>query len=102
MGHKPPRVGAQECRKPCCTLPRPRPVPGGDLRTLRPLVNVTEDRAWVLAVSWLLASVRPCGPYPIVALFGEQGAAKSATARFLRSVVDPAMAPLRCEPRDVR
>jgi hypothetical protein len=35
-------------------------------------------------------------------LHGEQGSAKSTTARVLRSLIDPNTAPIRAEPRDTR
>ncbi len=82
----------------------PTPIRGGAVSELRPFVNVpTSDEAdWRLMVAWLLAALRPVGPYPILILTGEAGAAKSTTARVLRSLVDPSRAPLRAEPRDLR
>ena len=41
----------------------------------------------------------PVGPYPILKLLGEQGSAKSTTARVLRAIIDPNTAPIRAEPR---
>ena len=55
-----------------------------------------------LAVSWLLAILRGRGPYPILALTGEQGTGKSLTADMLRSLLDPHTASLRSLPRDTR
>jgi Bifunctional DNA primase/polymerase, N-terminal/Primase C terminal 1 (PriCT-1) len=78
------------------------PVSGGSLDELRPFVNVEADGDWMPLVSWLLASLRATGPYPLAILLGEQGSAKSTTARVLREVVDPCIAPIRCEPREVR
>lgn len=80
----------------------PRPIVGGSIEQLRPFVNVATKRDWILLVAWLLAALRQIGPYPILALHGEQGSAKSTTARVLRSLVDPNTAPLRGEPRELR
>src|SRR5262249_3117857 len=55
-----------------------------------------------LAVAWLLAALRNCGPYPVLVLSGEQGSAKSTAAAMLRALVDPNTAPLRALPRDER
>jgi len=37
------------------------------------------------------------GPYPVLCLAGEQGTGKSTLARLVRSLIDPASAPLRSE-----
>ncbi|MCC6381722.1 MAG: hypothetical protein IT304_04395 [Dehalococcoidia bacterium] len=83
-------------------LALPVPLPGGDLDALRPFVNVANDDGFRLLVAWLLGALQPRGPYPVLALHGEQGSAKSTTARILRSLVDPSVAPLRRPPRDER
>lgn len=80
----------------------PAPEPGGSLDELRSLLNVGDDSQWALIVGWLIASINPDGPYPILALNGEQGSAKSTTARMLRALLDPNDAPLRAEPREAR
>jgi hypothetical protein len=56
----------------------------------------------VLAVAWLLAAARDVGPYPVLALLGVHGAAKSSFTTILRSLVDPNTAPLRALPREDR
>lgn len=89
-------------RRPKGQLPLPVPVQGGDLSLLRRLLNLPDETSWVLVVGWLVAAFRPTGPYPILALFGEQGSAKSMCVRLLRSLVDPAIPQLRSELRDVR
>ena len=83
-------------------LPLPHPVTGGSINDLRPMLNLNDDQAWVLVRSWLVAAVRDTGPYPVLVLHGEQGSAKSTTARVLRSLVDPNTASLRSQPRDPR
>ena len=49
-----------------------------------------------------MACYRPGKPFPLLALHGEQGSAKSTTARILRALVDPNKAALRSEPKDER
>lgn len=83
-------------------LPLPRPRPGGSLAALRPFVNLTSEDDWRLLVAWLVAALRPTGPYPVLVVHGEQGSAKSSVARVLRSLVDPNTAGLRTTPRDER
>jgi hypothetical protein len=83
-------------------LPLPPPVGGGCLDELRPFVNVATDADWRLFVGWLVAAMRPAGPYPVLVLHGEQGSAKSTTARVARCLVDPNVADLRADPRDPR
>lgn len=80
----------------------PVPEQGGSLDMLRPLINAQTDSQWVLMVSWLLGVFLPRGAFPVLLLQGIQGTAKSTTATFLRSVVDPASIPLSAPPRDER
>jgi hypothetical protein len=80
--------------------PLPEPVAGGSLEDdLKPLLNVKSDDEFVLNVAWLLAALRPAGPYPVLGLAGEQGSAKSMRTNFLRALVDPNSVPLRALPR---
>ena len=79
----------------------PAPVQGGSLDELWSFINVREsDRPLVLA--WLVQSLNFSGPYPIICLYGQQGAAKSTTAKLLRLLVDPNNAPLRAESKGTR
>jgi hypothetical protein len=82
-------------------LPLPAPEPGGDINLLREFLNVDEN-SWRLVISWLVASFRSRGPYPILALFGEQGSGKSTAGRLLRDLVDPNSALLRAAPQNGR
>jgi len=82
-------------------LALPEPKRGGVLSDLRRFINVRPDD-WVLVAGWLVASLRPGRPFPVLVLHGEQGSAKSTTARILRSLIDPNVAPLRSAPRDER
>jgi len=80
-------------------LPLPEPVAGGDLHALRALLNLASENDFTLFVAWLLAAMRPVGPYPLLAIAGEPGTSKSTTARVLRALVDPNVA-APCEERD--
>jgi hypothetical protein len=83
-------------------LPLPIPVPGGSLESLRSFLNVQSETDFVLVVAWALACLRDRGPYPIIALSGEQGSAKSTFSAVLRALLDPNTAPLRALPREDR
>lgn len=97
-------------------LPAPTPpLPGETLETLlRAYLNVPADprsdpaaaptpgRDWVLAVSWLLAALRPQGPFAVLQFKGPPGAGKSTVARVLRSLIDPNAVALDSEPRELR
>jgi len=80
----------------------PEPKAGGSVDELRAFLNVKSDDDFELALAWLLAAMRDRGPYPILALMGEQGSAKTSFATILRSLVDPSTAPLRSFPREDR
>lgn len=82
-------------------LPLPMPKAGGSVDGLHSFLNL-DDSMWPLVIAWLVAALRPWGPYPVLALFAEQGNGKSTTGRLLRDLVDPNAAPLRAEPRDGR
>jgi hypothetical protein len=84
--------------------PLPEPVRGGTLETLRGLINLPQDsdHAWALIKAWLVAALTPRGPYPLLALPGEQGTAKSTQAKLLQALIDPATSELRSAPRELR
>lgn len=55
---------------------------------LRPLVNCSDDDLNLIA-GWLLGCFKTGGPYPVLALHGMQGSAKTTTSRLLKRLVDP-------------
>lgn len=83
-------------------LPLPVPHRGGNFGDLWSLLNISSEDDRRLIVAWLICALRPTGPYPVLCLHGEQGAAKSTTAALLRALVDPNTAPLRSAPREGR
>jgi hypothetical protein len=83
-------------------LSLPVPVAGGSVEALRSFLNVKTSAQFVLVVSCLLAYFRCRGPYPVIALSGEQGSAKSTFTTFLRALIDPNTSALRALPREDR
>ena len=83
-------------------LPLPTPQRGRHIEILRPFLNVRSDADFVLVIAWTVAAFRNRGPYPLLALAGEQGTAKSTFSSMLRSLIDPNLAPLRALPREDR
>ena len=58
-------------------LPLPVPERGGSIEALRSFLNLSNQNDFVLVVAWLLAALRSSGPYPLLAISGEQGSAKT-------------------------
>jgi hypothetical protein len=83
-------------------LPLPVPMRGATIDELRKRVNIGSDEDWIVAASWLVATLKSHGPYPILVVNGEQGSAKSTFCQVFRSLIDPNVASLRAEPRELR
>ncbi len=83
-------------------LPLPVPERGGAIGELRRFVNLAADSDWALLVGYLVCSLRPRGPYPVLVVTGEQGSAKSTACRLIRALIDHNAAPLHAAPRDTR
>ena len=71
-------------------------------RGTRSFFNVANRNDFVLVVAWLLAALRHGGPYPLLAVSGEQGSAKTVFSKMLRGLIDPNAAPVRTSPREER
>ena len=72
------------------------------IEDLRGFLNVRSDDDFVLVVAYLVAALRDRGPYPVLAINGEQGTGKSVFSRIIRSLIDPSAAPIRAVPKDDR
>ncbi|MDA8049305.1 MAG: hypothetical protein M0002_04735 [Rhodospirillales bacterium] len=83
-------------------LPLPEPTRGGSIEALRGLLNISTDQQFILSVAWLLATFRPAGPYPVLIVSGEHGAAKTSFVSALRALIDPNTTPMRSMPREDR
>jgi len=82
--------------------PLPVPHPGGKLDALRKFMNLPDEEHWKLVVAWLLMSLHPRGPYPVLIIHGEQGSSKSTLTKMIRDLVDPNVSPARSAPREMR
>jgi hypothetical protein len=96
------------------TVPLPEPVssdpgpvgqalsPVNPLTALHACLNLPDRAAWIRCLAWLLAAMRPNGPFPVLILQGPPASGKTFAARVLRSLVDPSIAPLTPIPGTVR
>lgn len=78
----------------------PMPIKGGDLNLLWDYVNIQEQDQ-LLILAWILESFRVNTPFPILALTGTQGCAKSSTQDKLRQLIDNNSVNLRGAPKSV-
>ena len=49
-----------------------------------------------------MATLRARGPYPLLAISGEQGSAKTVLSKMLKALIDTSAAPVRTLPREER
>jgi len=80
----------------------PVPQGGGSIEELASFLNLPSRNDFVLVVAWLLATLRTGGPYPALAISGEQGSAKTVLSKLLKDLVDPNVAPVRSLAREER
>jgi hypothetical protein len=89
-------------RRAAGMLPLPLPQAGGSIEELAPFLNLPSRNDFVLVVAWLLATLRAGGPYPVLAISGEQGSAKTVLSKLLKDLIDPNVAPVRARAREER
>jgi hypothetical protein len=89
-------------RRPAGMLPLPVPEQGASIEALNSFLNLSSPNDFVLIVAWLLAALRPGGPYPLLAISGEQGSAKTVLSKLLKALIDPNVAPVRALSREER
>ena len=76
------------------------PASQPNLDLLWNFVNVAEEDRPVLIATLVATLVQSDCPHPILALFAEQGSAKSTATRMIVDLIDPSPVPLRQAPRD--
>ena len=87
--------------RPRAMRPLYLPAAGGSIDDLREFVNLTESEFKIL-VGWLLAALRPRGPYPILLVSGHHGSAKTTLVKIVRMLIDGNKAPTRSPPEKER
>jgi hypothetical protein len=89
-------------RRPAGMLPLPVPQRGGSIEALNSFLNLAGPDDFILIVAWLLGALRSGGPYPVLAISGEQGSAKTVLSKLLKALIDPNGAPVRSLSREER
>jgi hypothetical protein len=82
-------------------LPQVIPVRGGQLSAILKYINITEPKAQLLFLTYIVTAFIPDIPRPILVHTGDQGAAKSTGMRVARSFIDPSKAELLVLPTDI-
>jgi hypothetical protein len=76
----------------------PAPQSADDACLLPTALYPATEADRVRLTTWLLNTLRPAGPHPILVLDGPPSSGKSTAARMLRNLIDPSKAPLRSLP----
>jgi hypothetical protein len=88
------------------SLPEPIPpladAPSAPLQTLRSCLNLPSRAGRLRCLAWIMAALRPDGPFPVLILQGPTGSGKTFAAHILRAVIDPSTSPLTPIPSSVR
>ncbi|TNB46507.1 ATP-binding protein [Martelella lutilitoris] len=80
----------------------PEPQRGAGYRDLKPFINVGSEQDLMLVTAWLVAALRPEGPYPLLCVSGEQGSGKSSVTDLLANLIDAEIGKKRTVSKDER
>jgi hypothetical protein len=83
-------------------LPLPQPQRGGTVEDLQEFINFRTAEDFTLIVAFVLGALSGQKPFPVLALIGEQGSAKSEMVRFVRGLIDPSTVELLAPPNSNR
>ncbi|MFZ5616214.1 MAG: hypothetical protein ACOZAA_02675 [Pseudomonadota bacterium] len=91
-----------EFLRPSNYLTLPIPAPGGDIRRIFDYVNVEGDSNQIALITFLIASLYPTGPYPMLVLTGQEGSGKSVATELIAKTIDPRTGTQRSMPQSER
>jgi hypothetical protein len=85
-------------------MPIPYPKQGSQAASLlRDFLNTNPDsKDLELILAWMLAALRPKGPYPVLVFNCQQGSGKTTLSKVLRYLIDPNEAPMRSQSKEER
>ena len=75
------------------------PVTGGSWELFKKHFKTRSEEDLKLMIGYMSACLRPEGPYAVLVLQGEQGSAKSTTARMIKALIDPSSGITRSAPK---
>ena len=67
----------------------PIPEPDGSMDDLKDFLNVSTEQDFRLVVAFILMTLRPKGPYPVLVFLGGQGSGKSYNSKVVKALTDP-------------
>jgi hypothetical protein len=83
------------------TQMKPLPIPqrGGSVNALKKCLRLDSEASLYLLVGFLLQSLYPVGPFPLLAVTGEQGSGKTSLCRIISELIDPSASAIRALPK---
>jgi len=75
--------------RPNNVAPMPIPERGADLDQLQKFLNLRSAEDFRLVVGFILMTLRPRGPYPVLVFLGGQGSGKSYNSKVVKALTDP-------------
>lgn len=75
--------------RPKNLAPLPVPERGGTLDQLKNFLNLETEDDFRLVTGFILMTLRPQGPYPVLVFLGGQGSGKSYNSKVVKALTDP-------------
>lgn len=89
-------------KRPKSLKPLPRPTDACSFDAARGLFNFETEEDYYMLIAWMFHSFFSRGPYPILAIGGEHGSAKTTTCMIIKALIDPSTPATRSLPETER